>query len=63
MFEEKNLVSLEEMLGEFMRRYQGLNGDSELNEYEEGEIKKFLDEFCKEFYNHSFARRQGFTVR
>jgi hypothetical protein len=54
---------LRELLEEFMRRYQGLNDDSDLNDYEECEIKKFLDEFCKEFYDHSFARRQGFTVR
>ena len=62
MFEEKNLITLEELLQEFMRQYQGLHEDSELNEYETGEIKKFLEEFYKDFYNHSFARRQGFTV-
>lgn len=63
MFEDTNLVSLEELFREFMRRYQGLDDDSEFNEYEDGVIKEFLDEFFKEFYNHSFARRQGFTVR
>ncbi len=57
MFEEKNLVSLKEILEQLLRSYISDDPDLELNDYETGVVEKFMNEFCKEFYNHSFARR------
>lgn len=60
MFEEKNIVTIRELIEDAFGEILDYNTDEP---WLKERIDKFLEEFYKEFYDHSFARRQGFTVR
>jgi hypothetical protein len=60
MFEEKNLVTIRELIEDAFGEILNYNTDEV---WLKERIDKFLEKFYEEFYDHSFARRQGFTVR